>query len=1132
MKRNCLFGLLLLTALPLFAENVDPETARKVATTFLKNNGAKTTQLTDLSKEAGFPNLYIFTAEQGFVVMAADDCVKPILGYSLTGSFVVEDMPDNVTGWLQGYSDEIQWGIDNQVRASNETAKLWNDLAEGDAKAGRATTVVAPLIQTKWNQNKYYNNLCPSATGGPDGHAYTGCVATAMAQIMKYHNYPSKGIGSHSYTWNSQDLSADFGETTYDWDNMGLYYEYYFSDANANTNTATWLDNTYHTPEKVAAVATLMYHCGVSINMDYGGGGSSASTEAVATALKTYFNYSPSISYKQKGNFTSDEWIAMVKAELDANRPLQYRGSTGSGGGHSFVCDGYDNNNYFHFNWGWAGSLDGYFSLDNLNTGANTQAGAGNGDYTNNQAAIFGIRPSDNTGLPSNLTYTMEGLQGLTLNWTAASGAASYNIYRNGNLIGNTTETTYSETAPFGTNVYWVRSVDANDELSLSSNNVSVYVSYQTPVVDDLTGTLSGSDASLTWTAPDWCYPETPSATLSYGEDEIYYSWTYVYYAHRYVAADLEQYAGKAVYKVSTYVQYAGTYSAYVYTASTSNNKPDANACAMSKTGITVSSSGWFDFIADEPIILSGESDLWVVMKQENTGQTYPTPSFNLTAHNINAFYVGSSSPTNLNDANSSYNCAWLIKAYLTDGTYTYNLYQDGVKIAGDLNETTYNATLNDNATNVFTLTTNYYGGETTASNTAGFAKGTTSLATLEMGANDKTTVTNGSTLSVSGTLSNDDAAKLIIEDGAQLIHHNDGVKATVKKTIEGYGETEGGWYTIASPFGTFSPTDTPLTSDAFDLYAYDEDGQQEWVNYKAHTSSFNISPSAGYLYARHDGTSLNMTGTLNSGDYTETVNLSYANSNANIKGYNLLGNPTAHDITFTKTDDVADGYYYLANSNNWVYQTGNTVPSGRGFLVKANDSNQSVTLNPQSKENRDQEQYMILSIDDQKTYIKLTDGVSMPLLNFKGRQSNVYLSRNGASYIMLVRDEAETIDLCYRPADGPHTLSVRLEDAELDYLHLVDHLTGADIDLLQSPCYSFESSGSDYPTRFQLLFSEHADSSHNFNGVEFVEGKSQILDLTGRVVATDCNTALAPGIYLLRTINGKDIKTEKIIIK
>lgn len=163
MKRFTMtVALLLMVAMPMMAERVSPETARKVAQTFLNNNGAKSAQLTDLSKAAGFANLYIFNGEEGFVVMSADDCVKPILGYSLTGKFVAEGMPENVRGWLQGYSDEIQSAVDRRMKATGETTRLWKALVEGNnTKDAKVTAVIEPLIQTKWNQGLPFNNFCP-----------------------------------------------------------------------------------------------------------------------------------------------------------------------------------------------------------------------------------------------------------------------------------------------------------------------------------------------------------------------------------------------------------------------------------------------------------------------------------------------------------------------------------------------------------------------------------------------------------------------------------------------------------------------------------------------------------------------------------------------------------------------------------------------------------------------------------------------------------------------------------------------------------------------------------------------------------------------------------------------------------
>ena len=700
---------LLSLTLGAMANPVDEERARQVATTFLNNNSARSVDLTNVSSVVGFSNVYVFSTEKSFVLVAADDCVQPILGYSLTGRFDFENMPDNKRAWIQGYSDEIRYAVDNQLRASSEVAQQWQDLTEGNPNTGKATTAVAPLLQTQWNQSSPYNMLCP-------GGSVTGCVATAMAQIMKYWNYPEHGIGSHSYTHATYgELSADFQSTNYDWTHM----------------TNTYTNNSTETQK--LAVATLMYHCGVAVNMNYSPNASGAGSVIVAEALRNYFNYSSEIVYHVRSDYADNAWIAMLKNDLNLNRPIWYHG-TGSGGGHAFVFDGYNSNNYFHVNWGWGGYCDEYYAINNLNPGPGGIGSGTNGIYNDDQGAIFGIRPSECTAnAPSNLTYSQNGCN-VTLSWSTASGASSYKVYRNNNFLGNVSSTSYLDIAPYGSSVYYVRSVDSQGRLSLSSNAVTVTVEYPTPIVNDLAATTFGNNVNLTWTTPEWCYPETPSATLSYGEENINYSWSSTYYAHRYLAANLAQYANKAVYKVATYVRYPGTYSAYVYTNSTSYNQPDATACAMSKVGIEVSSPGWFEFDADEPIILSSGHDLWVVMKQENTGQSFPIPSFNLSSHNTNAFYAGNS-PTSLYDANSNYNCAWLIKAYITDGTYTYNIYRNESPIANNVTSTNYSD--NNLAAGIYNyyVKTNYYAGETVASNQVTAQIGTGTLYSISASA-------------------------------------------------------------------------------------------------------------------------------------------------------------------------------------------------------------------------------------------------------------------------------------------------------------------------------------------------------------------------------------------------------------
>jgi hypothetical protein len=194
-----------------------------------------------------------------------------------------------------------------------------------------------PLLSTKWNQGQYYNASCPVDAEGTDGHVPVGCVAVAMAQVMKYHNYPVTGTGSHSYSHPVYGtLSANFGATTYNWASMPDSLSKYDSD-----------------------VATLLYHVGVSVEMDYTPDQSGAYMSDAAYALETYFKYSNSLSYVWKSSYSTDEWTTILRTEIDNKRPILYSGH--GTGGHAFVCDGYSGSDYFHFNWGWGGSEDNYF---------------------------------------------------------------------------------------------------------------------------------------------------------------------------------------------------------------------------------------------------------------------------------------------------------------------------------------------------------------------------------------------------------------------------------------------------------------------------------------------------------------------------------------------------------------------------------------------------------------------------------------------------------------------------------------------------------------------------------------------------------------------------------------------------
>ena len=1101
-----------MASLPLFADPIDPETARKVASSFLSNNGANSNQLVDLSKAAGFSNLYIFNGEEGFVVMAADDCVKPILGYSLTGRFVTEDMPENITSWLQGYNDEIQYAIVNNIRATTTVKQAWTDLINGNPRASKADPVVSPLIETQWGQGDPYNKQCPLIGSN---RTITGCVATAMAQIMNYWEYPDSGIGSHSYIWNDQNLSANFGSTSYDWANMTNTY--------GGSSTQAQKD----------AVATLMYHCGVSVDMNYGIGSSGAVTSDVALALVTFFNYKNTAEYKDRLDYNDDVWIAMLKAELDATprRPIQYRGVSEEEGGHSFICDGYDSDNKFHFNWGWNGYNNGYYSIDEMTTGAL---------FTTKQGAIFGIEPSACIlAAPSSLVFSVDDTRNVTLTWSAVTGAISYNIYRNDMLIGNTTETTLENIALFGDNNYYVRCVDASGLQSLASNIVTVNIPYPTPTVNDLTATLSDNNVTLSWTAPDWCYPETPTSVLNYGEKPLENVNACKYYAHRHIAADLASFQNQVLFKVSTFVLIAGTYSVYVYTGTTNEGKP--GTLRTSKENIVINGLyTWYDFILDTPVAITGEDDLWIVMEQENTGQFAPVPSFNTSPHNPYIYYGDENdTPTSISPIPDGIDLAWYINGYLTDGIYSYNIYDGSGQVASNVALTSYSIeNIANNNSHCYTIKTQFNGGETEASNMIGYTKGNATLVSLDLGTADKMTVAKNSTLTV-GTLTNTSPENLILEDGAKLINSNTGVKATVKKTIEGFqtDNNQGCWYLIASPvteqLNVADETNLKAASaNDYDLYVFNQASNAEWCNYKQDHFT-TIDNKTGYLYAHRSNIDIALAGTLNNTD--GSVPISYT-SGKPFAEYNLVGNPFPCDATIDKSD-----FYRIVETQEGSkiqLATTSTIAPMEGIFVKAVDGNdKTVTFSKETAKGKGNSGSMItMSVSSNPgnaldiARIRFDGNLDMEKLMLRDGGTRLFIPQSGLEYALVVNNDFNDIPVNFTAAtDGTYTIDFEIEGLTLDYLHLIDNLTGANIDLLAMPSYSFEAKTDDYPSRFRLLFNATDEHPNDFDDIE---GDILIMDVTGRVVSADRNAKLTPGVYILKTVNGNDIKTKKIIIK
>ena len=405
--RCCLAVLLLLPTLSLCAGSVSEAEARQKVQTFLQQRGKKTSsqrvKLMKKGRRTGAPassvGYYLFNLGEtdGFVIVSGDDRTTAILGYADSGSINEDDMPDGLRYLLEGYEEQIA-NIPDEVEAPLQTS---------------SRAPIGPLIKTNWNQGNPYNNLCPMIDGE---HVVTGCVATSMAQVMFYHKCPATDCSCApipAYSTNTLNSAKEeielaipaLGATSFDWKNMISNYESG--------------DNVVGTAEEQLAVAKLMQYCGSSIEMMYGlknNGGSSAYNEAIPFALKTYFGYDGGISHAYRKNYSYEAWVNLIYNELAAERPVILGGQS-MGGGHSFVCDGYDTGDYFHMNWGWGSNGDGYFQLSVLQPRKYGFGGRSSLDgFSFGQDVVFGIQPP----VDGNADYCMS-LEGLHLGGSDAT---------------------------------------------------------------------------------------------------------------------------------------------------------------------------------------------------------------------------------------------------------------------------------------------------------------------------------------------------------------------------------------------------------------------------------------------------------------------------------------------------------------------------------------------------------------------------------------------------------------------------------------------------------------------------------------------------------------------------------------
>jgi len=393
-----LFCLLLTTAMK--AGEVSEAEALQKAQTFMAGRGIQLTAGAKLRLgirrlKAGpqdAASYYVFNVadEGGFVIVSGDDRTESILGYADTGTVSEDDMPEALRYLLDGYAEQMEW-LDGQPDEACEAKPR---------KVSTLRTAVSPLIATRWNQGAPYNSNCPEIYGTK---TVTGCVATSMAQVMYFYQYPTedcttipgyelntKDANKSAYSTTLEGLSA----TTFSWNDMTKTYA---KDATGNA---------------ADAVAKLMQYCGWSLQMTYGlaaNGGSSAYNVSIAEALKLYFGYDGGVHYAQRCHYNYQDWVSLIYSELVDGHPVVLGGQS-AGGGHSFVCDGYDAGDYFHINWGWGGSSDGYFRLSALNPYEQGIGGSSTLDgFSYGQDAVIGIqRPVSET---PGYCLSLEGLR-------------------------------------------------------------------------------------------------------------------------------------------------------------------------------------------------------------------------------------------------------------------------------------------------------------------------------------------------------------------------------------------------------------------------------------------------------------------------------------------------------------------------------------------------------------------------------------------------------------------------------------------------------------------------------------------------------------------------------------------------
>ena len=526
MKIKVLLPLFIasLFSIGLFAKEVPLSLAKKVAVSFFFERANtydtpldyRDIQIIESYKVSDA--YYVVNFEKGWILVSADDVISPVIGYNFDGNFPTkEDQDENVKSWMQHFVDQIAYIKKNDIEAETSTIAEWKKYTSNNPDlflVSGERNEVEVLLTGKWNQNSPYNLDCPADEAGPGGHVYVGCVATAMVQIMYYWRYPIHGSGIHSHNWPPYGtMTVNYGAANYEWDAM--------QDVIDKNN-----------PGEIAEIG---YNAAISVDMMFSPNGSGAYSSDVPHAFRTYFNYKDAVQHVEKSNYSFSTWENMMQNELNAACPIYYSGHSSSGG-HAFVCDAYQGSNYYHFNFGWSGSSNGYYTLQDV------------GGFYNGQAMVRYIEPED-----ANYPYIENGADTLTYfsgSFTDGSGPAE--DYPSGMsaswLIDPQTDTDSIENITI-----WFTSFNtsANDYVRIydgATTNEALLGEFSGDDMPDKitsggnkilitfspSGTGAGFKAEYKANSPVWCANNTftePSGTLTDGSGRFYYNnWTTCFY--------------------------------------------------------------------------------------------------------------------------------------------------------------------------------------------------------------------------------------------------------------------------------------------------------------------------------------------------------------------------------------------------------------------------------------------------------------------------------------------------------------------------------------------------------------------------------------------------------------------------